>query len=104
MFSPMRLGATAHPNGWRNYTGAVHRVLRNGDEVSAWSRQDEAVKALRAALEQETETERRRLPANARAHLKVTNTGLEYAPGGHPLWSVEFSLDTTTGSRERLRA
>lgn len=102
MFSTMRLGATAHPNNWRNYQGPVHRVLRNGDEVSAWSRPDEAAKALAAAVAAEAQIERGRLPANARAHLAVTDTAVSYAPGGHTMWSVEFALEAVEGAREYL--
>lgn len=101
MFSPMRLGTTAHPNDWRNYHGPVHRVLRNDTEVSAWSLRDEAERALRAAIDTEVKVERGRLPSNARGHFSVTETGVSYAPGGHVLWSVEFSLDEIEGARER---
>lgn len=98
----MRLARNAHPNGWRNHLGDVYRVLRNGDEVSAWTERAEAERALKAAVAEEVRVERGRLPANARAHLTITDAGLSYAPGGHAMWSVEFSLDAVHEPRERL--
>ncbi len=97
---PMRLDAKVHEGqGARNHHGAVHRVLRNGHEHSAWSEPDEAQRALKAALEEEAATERARLPANAQQGLRVDATSLLYEIGGTVFWKTDYALDHVRGPR-----
>lgn len=99
MMRPMRLSATAHPNSRSNHHGPVHRVLRNGVEVSAWSAPDEAQRALAAAVAVEVASERSRLPANAQESLRVAATSIVCEMGGTVFWRADFTVDRIQGPR-----
>lgn len=99
----MRL-ATKPASAGHNHHGDVHRVLRNGAEMSAWSEREEAERALSDALAAEAADERARLPANSALGLEVTATSIAFSSGGTVMWRAEYAVDCARGPRAVLTA
>lgn len=97
----MRLAQKPAPSG-HNHHGDVHRVLRNGAELSAWSERAEAERALTEALAAEAAEERARLPANSSDGFQVTATSVAFEAGGMTMWRADYALDSTRGPRAVL--